>query len=211
MPTLYHAPATHKYAMKKGSPIPASKTHMGPLTSFAVNPTGVAFETQEAEESIILFLRPHIIVNVPWVVLAVLLVVAPTGLFPLFFRFLQLPVNIPLGYIVVGTMVWYLATFGFILEKFLTWFFNIFIVSNERVVDIDFLYLLYKSISQAELQKIQDISYVTKGVFGTLFNYGNVIVETAGEAPNIEFEKIPHPERVVETIRSLVEANGGSV
>src|SRR3989344_4613951 len=111
MPTLYHASAATKKTMKKGPPVSANKTHMGPLTSFAVNPTGVAFETQEEKESIILFLRPHIIVNVAWVILAIILVIAPTILFPLFFRFVQLPVAIPVGYIVVGTMFWYLATF----------------------------------------------------------------------------------------------------
>jgi uncharacterized membrane protein YdbT with pleckstrin-like domain len=102
-------------------------------------------------------------------------------------------------------MFWYLATFGFALASFIGWFFNIYIVTNERIVDIDFLYLLYKKFAEAELAKIQDIHYTSGGIFATIFNYGNVVVETAGEAPNIEFEAIPFPEKVVETIRELTE------
>jgi hypothetical protein len=43
----------------------------------------------------------------------------------------------------------------------------------------------------------------------TIFNYGDVVVETAGEAPNIIFESIPYPEKVVETIRELTEKEPG--
>jgi uncharacterized membrane protein YdbT with pleckstrin-like domain len=112
---------------------------------------------------------------------------------------------LPVSYYVVGTMFWYLATFGFALSSFIGWFFNIYIVTNERIVDIDFFYLLYKKFSQAELTKIQDINYTSGGLLAAMFNFGDVVVETAGEAPNIDFELIPFPEKVVETIRELTE------
>ncbi len=169
------------------------------------------FETQEAEEEVVLFLRQHIIVNVPWVIIAGILLAAPTFIFPIIFVLLHLPLTIPAGYLVIGTLFWYLMTFGFILANFIGWFFNIYIVTNERVVDIDFLYLLYKQFSEAELSKIQDISYTTGGILATIFNYGNVNIETAGEVPNLLFEKIPHPEQVVQTIRSLTESTGGTI
>ena len=108
-------------------------------------------------------------------------------------------------------LFWYIATFGFILANFLRWFFNIYIVTNERIVDIDFYYLLFKRFSQAELEKIQDISYSTGGIFATVFNYGEVMIETAGEAPNLEFVAVPRPDRVVETIRTITEGLPGSV
>lgn len=185
---------------------------MHPLTAFAVNPKNLRFETQEEAEKVILFLRQHFIVNVPWILVTILLVIAPTIIFPILIRVLSLNMTFPASYYVVGTLFWYLATFGFALSSFIGWFFNIYIVTNERIVDIDFFYLLYKKFSQAELTKIQDINYTSGGILATLFNYGNVIVETAGEAPNIEFELIPFPEKAVETIRELTEQQeGGNV
>lgn len=201
MPTVYQK----KSAAPLGVTSSPKRVRMSPLTAFAVNPGGVRFETQEAEEVVVLFLRQHMIVNVGWIALSIVLILAPTILFPLIVSGLGLAVVVPSGYIVVGSLFWYLGTFGFILAKFLGWYFNIYIVTNERVVDIDFYYLLYKRFSQAELNKIQDISYSSAGIFATFFNYGNVSVETAGESPNLEFDRVPHPEKVVETIRNLTE------
>jgi len=179
------------------------------LTAFAVNPQGLRFETQEEQAVVILFLRQSFIVNIPWILITILLLISPTVIFPRLFSLLSLSFLLPSSYFLVGTLFWYVATFGFALASFIGWFFNIYIVTNERVVDIDFLYLLYKKFSEAELVKIQDINYTAGGLLETLFNYGNVTIETAGESPNINFELIPYPERVVETIRALSEQNEG--
>ena len=210
MPTIFDSststsqPAKPKKTVKPEKVLfPKGKLGMGPLTCYAVNPEGVWFETQEEEEKVILFLRQHIIVNLPWVVIAVVATIAPTVLFPLILRLIPVSIVIPAGYFVVGALFWYIATFGFVLGNFLSWFFNIYIVTNERLVDIDFHYLLYKNFAEAELLKIQDISFTSGGVFAAFFNYGNVIVETAGESPNLEFDSVPFPEHVVETIRKL--------
>lgn len=178
---------------------------MTPLTCFSVNPKGVRFETQQEDETIILFLRQHIIVNIPWLIIAVVLLVTPTVFFPLVLTNIQLPFAIPLGYIIVGMLFWYLITVGFILMNFLRWFFNIYIVTNERVVDIDFIHLLYKEFSEARLEKVQDLSYKTGGIFAAFFNFGDVSIQTAGEFPNFEFDAVPRPERVLQTISELVE------
>jgi hypothetical protein len=148
VPTIFHANTPPK--------TPQGPT-LGPLTCYAVKPDGVRFETQEEGETVVLFLRQHIVVNVPWIIMAIIMVIAPTVLFPLLFSVIRLSVTIPIGYIIVGTIFWYVASFGFILAKFLGWFFNIYIVTNDRLVDIDFYYLLYKHFSQAELTKVQDI------------------------------------------------------
>jgi uncharacterized membrane protein YdbT with pleckstrin-like domain len=205
VPTLFQSSA--KKVQKPTIKPLVHKTRMGPLTAFALNPAGVRFETQETEEQVVLFLRQHLIVNLGWVVLAIIMAIAPTVLFPMLISALGIVVPVPTGYIVIGTLFWYLGTFGFVLAKFLGWFFNIYIVTNERIVDIDFYYLLYKRFSQAELDKIQDLSYSSGGLIATFFNYGNVRVQTAGETPNLEFDKVPYPEKVVETIRELTEGN----
>lgn len=182
--------------------------HMGPLTVFAVNPDGVRFETQEETEKVILFLRQHLFILFVPILITVLLLIAPTLLFPII-PFLNLPVRLPSEYLLVGTFVWYLATFGFALMSFLRWFFNIYIVTNERVVDIDFKFLLYKQFSEAKIGKIQDLTFKSGGIIAALFNYGDVMVETAGEVPNIEFDKVPRPEKVVQTISELMGKEKG--
>jgi len=186
-------------------PMSSAPTKTGPLTAFAQMPQDVRFETQEAGEKVILFLRPHIITNLPWIILTVLMILAPGAIFPFLWQFLSLPVTVPTGYWVVGTLFWYVATFGFVLSSFLRWYFNIYIVTNERVVDIDFLYMLYKHFSEARIDKIQDLSYKSSGILAAVFNFGTVIIQTAGELPNFDFVNIPQPEKVIETIGELSE------
>lgn len=182
-----------------------ARSVMTPLTCFAINPSGVRFETQQDDESVILFLRQHIIVNVPWVFIAGLLLLVPIIFFPLVLGNLKLPFVIPGGYILVGTLSWYLFTLGFILTSFLRWFFNIYIVTTERIVDIDFIHILFKEFSEARLVNIQDITYNTGGIFESFFNYGNVLIQTAGTQPNFDFMSVPRPDHVVQTVSELVE------
>lgn len=203
MPTVFE----HKKKDKAPPSLPSviERTIMTPLTSFAVSPEGVRFETQEPEENVVLFLRQHLIVLLGPMLLVIVLAFSPLVLFPFLFRFLILPIDMPVGYVVVGTAFWYVVTFGFALMSFLRWFFNIYVVTDRRIVDIDFLHLLYKEFSEARLERVQDINFKSGGIFAAFFDYGDVYVQTAAEVPNIEFVGVPQPARVVETISDLLE------
>lgn len=208
MPTLFEAGQNqNKPSVKNSAPTQVQTGGMKPLTAFALSPGNVRFETQEEAEVVELFLRQHPVVNVLWILATIILILAPMTVLPILLKLL--PFTLPARYILIGGLFWYLATFGYAFGNFLYWYFNIYIVTNERLVDIDFLYLLYKRFSEAELNKIQDISFTSGGILAAIFDFGNVNIETAGEQPNLIFEKIPHPEKVVETIRSLTEKEEG--
>lgn len=176
----------------------ATKTNI--FTSFATWPPNLRFEHQEENETVILFLRQHLITLVPVLILEVLLFLGPVVIFPFFFKMLPTTINIPIGYTIVGIIFWYTASFGILLAKFLYWFFNIFIVTNDRIVDIDFINLLYKDVAEARLSRVQDISYNQRGIFATIFDYGDVMIQTAAEFPNFVFELVPKPSEVVDII-----------
>lgn len=178
---------------------------MNLFTAFAKSPSHLKFETQEKDEVVILFLRQHIITLFPAALLGVIMIFAPTVLFPIVVRLLSRVVTVPVGYVIVGSVFWYVGTFGFLMSKFLYWFFNIFIVTNERIVDIDFVNLLYKDIAETQLERVQDISFDTKGIIGTVFNYGDVMIQTAGEVPNFAFERVPKPNEVADIISDIVK------
>lgn len=206
MPTVFSS-STASTPRERLRSVASSERHtiMTPLTSFAVSPDGIRFETQEAEEEVKLFLRQHVITLVSPTLLVITLALAPMVLVPLFGRFLPLPFALPAGYVIVGTAFWYVVTFGIALMSFLRWFFNIYIVTDQRVVDIDFIHLLYKEFSEARIDRIQDIGFRSGGIFAAFFDYGDVTIETAGEVPNLEFASVPKPGKVVETISQLIE------
>src|ERR1700690_4192210 len=51
---------------------------MKPLAAYAEHPANLRFETQEEQESVELFLRQHPIVNIPWIIIGILLILAPS-------------------------------------------------------------------------------------------------------------------------------------
>jgi len=204
MPTIFQQQPDPELTAKPEHPSVSMPTRMGVFAAYALHPGGVRFETQEDKEEVILFLRQHIVLLLPTVVVGLLMALAPTIVFPLLMRIVRSPIEIPWGYITVGTVFWYVLTFGIVLSRFIHWFFNIFIVTDHRIIDIDFINLLYKEFSETKLSRIQDISYNTKGIFATMWNYGDVMIQTAGEQSNFEFESVPRPAAVVDVVSDLI-------
>ena len=148
----------------------------------------------------VLLLRQHPIVNVPWILITIL------GLFaPILLNYVPILSFLPKDYQFIAVLGWYLLVSAYVLESFFFWYFNVYIVTTERVVDIDFYNLIYKKVSDADLTKIQDVTYSMGGVLRTLLNYGDVDIQTAGELPNFDFAAVPKPDRVAKILQELRE------
>lgn len=169
------------------------------LSSFITGPKNLRFETQDREEKIVLLLRRHPLTLIPWLLLVVLMVIAP-----LFVPKTFASDFIPANFLLVCYLTWYLIVFALAFERFLTWFFNVNILTDERVIDIDFPSLLYRDISQMKIDKIQEVSTKTGGYIRSLFNFGNVLIQSAGQIPEIYFEDVPNPEQVSRIINDLL-------
>jgi len=169
------------------------------IASYLRNPRGVDFEIKEKEEKIELLLRMHPITNIKWILVSIIMVFVPIVLktFPIL-DFL------PGNYRFIAILGWYLIVTSYVLENLLTWYFNVYIITDERIIDVDFYNLIYKEISTAEIERIQDVSYTMGGVFRTLFNYGDVFIQTAAEKPNFEFLAVPKPDKVVKLLQDLM-------
>lgn len=176
-----------------------------PLAMFAPQPVGVSFEIQEKGEKIVLMLRAHIITLIPSVIFVVLLFLLPFFAVP-FLGIISrnLLLAITQGQILLIIISWYLFVFGFAFFKFLLWYFNVYILTNERIVDFDFRGLLNKSTSYAFLKQIEDVDPKILGFFPTFFHYGNVVLQTAAEVPEFEFEKVARPDEVAREILEQV-------
>jgi len=170
------------------------------FSAFNLYPDRVNFETKNDDEKIILMLRQHPIVNLKWIFITTLLLFGPSLLTK--FGVLTL---LPSGFQAVLALIWYLVTFTYAIEGFLNWYFNVYFITTERIVDVDFFNLIDKRVSDAEIEKIQDVSYTTMGVFGAAFNYGDVVIQTASEVPEFDFLSVPNPDKVVKILDDLRE------
>ena len=176
-----------------------------PFAVFASQPVGVTFENQERGERIVLLLRAHLITLVPSAVTIIFLVFAPIIL-SVILALIRIDVSTFLGsrQIFLVIVFWYLSVFGYAFYKFIFWYFNVYILTNERVVDIDFRGILHKETSYAKLSQIQDVSPKIIGFFSTFFHYGNVFIQTAAERPEFEFHNVARPDKVAREILEQV-------
>lgn len=85
----------------------------------------------------------------------------------------------------------------------LYWLFNVGLITNKRVIDVDYSLIVYKEVTEASIEDITDATAQTAGFLGTLFNYGNVHVQTPGMHQNMEFLNIPEPDTVGSTINKM--------
>lgn len=167
------------------------------LHSYCLNPDDKV-ESQGINEQILLVLRSHPVTQIHWIInvfiLIILLITLNFFLFSIFNIAQILFINL-FGIVIVLSYTWF---------NFLTYFFNVGVVTNQRIIDIDYSSVLYKEVSEALLSKIEDITSKSGGYFESFFDYGDVFIQTAGTAENIEFLNVPHPSEVVRIIDELI-------
>lgn len=208
MPDVFEHKKIHKTHPEKVSATDSvahlKKQRITLLTSYAETPEGVQFENQEEDEIIYLFVRRHPITNLVWILVTTALLLLPLFV-PTVFATIAgsleiFEVSIPTSYIIIVTFLYYLIVLGYALLNFMSWFYNISIVTNYEVVDIDYSAVTYKNIASTSHREIQDVEYIQRGFFQTFFNYGDVHIQTAGAHPNIEYLRVPFPGKVNDII-----------
>lgn len=180
------------------------------LPDFCDTPAHIHFADQEENEQIELFLRRHWATNIPWILASfiglffpalVVIVDQATSLHLIE----QLPSTIFNGLM----LVWFLFLAAYILENLLFWYFNVYIVTNLHLVQISLKSLFIKVVTQSRLDDVQGVRTSIKGVFASIFNFGDVLIETAARTEDILFDDVPNPDIVADRIQDLQEAQEG--
>lgn len=168
--------------------------------AYVENPSGYYFEGQDTNEKILLLLRAHPITNLKWIVPAILLFVVPFFV-PEAILLLNLNLSqVPSTFAVVFLIINYLLVLIIVFEGFLHWYFNVYIVTDKNIVDVDFHSILFKNIDVAPLRNIEDTSSSMGGILNSIFHYGNVFIQTAGATKNIDLHSVPRPHHVADFI-----------
>ncbi len=173
--------------------------------SFVKNPNKVHYDGEDPDEGIIYLFRKSFFVNLGWMLISTAMIIIPSIISWFYNPELLASAGIPLNLVKVCLIFWYLCIFGYILHNGLSWFFNIYIVTNKKIVDIDFRGLTYKNISEAPIRNIEDVTSNISGFLGTIFNYGSVEIQTSAEKREFEFENVSNPSKIRDIIADLVE------
>lgn len=164
------------------------------------------FEGQQSDESIYLVARQH------WVILAKRLViwailVAALMLFQHYIPLLgpavlEGPVASLIN-VLVQIYLLFLVTSLFII--WVLYYLNMYVVTNERIVDVSQQGLFNHTISELNMEKIEDVTSEVKGILGHIFDYGTVYIQTAGTRERFDFENVANPGQIAKLILELYE------
>ena len=170
-------------------------------------PKNVTFESQEKGEKVYFILRRHPITNIGWLFFSLVLIVIPLA-YLAFAHNLEDTFIIRLNpnYEFILIIMWYSLTMLYTFESFLMWYFSTYIITDKRVIDVDFTGLWGKRVSEAPLDNVEDATYQTRSFLNILFDYGDIFMQTAAEKTEFEFDSVPKPGMVHDTLTDLVEA-----
>lgn len=158
-------------------------------------------------EKIIKILRKDIFILLVKLILGAVLIGLPllVGLImlSLYPNLLQGEISYPFIALAVsgyGLFIWLFFFFSFI-----DYYLDIWIITDERIIDVKQEGFFSRTVSELKLFQIQDVTSELKGFFEFIFRYGDVYVQTAGEVQRFVFSQISNPEEVRDIIIKLAE------
>ena len=171
---------------------------------FIKYPEQTKFEGEDAKEQIVLLMRKHLVTNTPWVAIAFVMLFVPKLVFEILaFSKIDVSTILPYNFRLIIIIFWYMITLTYVFQSYLIWYFNVYIVTNKRIVDVDFYAILNRKISETPIQQVQDVTLSVAGIFPSMFDYGDIQIQTAAEQEEFEFEAVPNPSFVHDKISDL--------
>jgi hypothetical protein len=168
----------------------------------------VFFPNQRNDEKIFVVARQHFILFLKNVFLIILLTVLPF-IFILILSQTLFSLNSTNNIILrdvfyLAVCIYFLTELNFFMANWISYYYNILIVTDERLVEITQDGLFNRNINELSFERVQDISCHTHGFLSTLFNAGDIEVQTGASQPNFHLKNIPLAQDVTGIIGELV-------
>ena len=157
------------------------------------------FKDQYDDEDVLFVFRKHPIVMRKALVLASLgplLGVLPAAINP----------QLGFGFFFGGLAVGFVLSFLIMLPAWIAWYYSIFIVTDQRLIQISQKGLFNRSVVDIGLAKIQSTNYEVRGIQATLLGFGTIVIQTY--MGDMVVHEVYHPEKVIKTIATILKDQG---
>jgi uncharacterized membrane protein YdbT with pleckstrin-like domain len=162
---------------------------------------------QKIYEHDVFRLRRHPITFLPQILLLLALAAVPVVLYYFFLKNFSglLTGQITYPALLILAVIYYLSIWLFFYTNFVDYYLDMWIITNDRLIDIRQEALFSRTIAELDLYKIQDITSEVKGIIPTIFNYGKIYIQTAGEQERFALINVPDPHNLRKKIADLSE------
>jgi hypothetical protein len=99
---------------------------------------------------------------------------------------------------------WLLIVALYFLNHVLLWKLNYTLLTDQRLLIIKYHNLLHSQITDLPKDKIVNIAYEKKGIFSTILDFGNVIIQQQSLAQPVILGRLPEPDAVKDEINATV-------
>lgn len=168
----------------------------------------LSFPGQHESEEVVLIARKHIIALLPYFLHICLMCLLPI-LFYIFIVPAVLPAFLEEPYyqlFLLLSIIYYGFIWIIIFMIWMDYYLDIWIVTNERILDIEQIGFFSRVVSELDLKRIQDITSSVHGVIPTMFGFGNIHIQTAAEERMFDLKLVPHPVMTRRKIIKLYKA-----
>lgn len=84
---------------------------------------------------------------------------------------------------------------------------NVILVTTDKLAQLLNVTIFNRKISQLSIGDVQDVTVKQVGIFAHAYNYGTLVIETAGEQQNYNFTFAPDPYNAAKAIVNAHEEN----
>jgi hypothetical protein len=155
------------------------------------------FEDQFDDEEVLLVFRKHPIVMRSGFIAAMLILLL--GAVPSLFNPTYGTYFAGMGVaIVVGALV--------MLPSWISWYFSVFIVTDQRLIQITQKGLFNRSVIDMRLNQIQMANYQIAGLQETLLGFGTIMMQTF--VGDLVIHEIHHPARIQKKLLEILRGQG---
>ncbi len=116
-----------------------------------------------------------------------------------------LALGVPVFWLWIAYFVLILPILFWAVWQYIDWWNDLYVLTENRVIDIEKTPLQKEERREANFGVIQDVRYTKPNPVAQLLDFGNVIVETAGEAGAFTFDWVPQPRRVQDEVFERVQ------
>ena len=157
-----------------------------------------AFRGQYDDEEVLYFFRKHPVVMRKGLILFMLAILL--GTLPSF-----LP-NATLNYFYYGIGGGFVLGILVALPAWINWYFSIFILTNQRFIQINQNGFFHRSVSDIGINHIQSINFQISGIQETVLGFGAVLVQTY--LGDILINNVHKPEKVTNDLFGVLREYG---
>jgi uncharacterized membrane protein YdbT with pleckstrin-like domain len=163
------------------------------------SPTHKYFSDQFDDEEVLYVFHQHPIVMRKGLVYGMfgpLLGILPTAINP----------GLGFGVFFGGLAAGFVLGFLILAPSWIGWYFSVFIVSDQRFIQIRQKGLFHRSVADLGLHQIQSVNYDVSGLQETLLGFGTIKMQTY--VGDLSIKDVHHPSRVQKRILGILRDKG---